>query len=165
MTNKEKDIIENVASKARFLSVQGGIILKDTTSLSIDVLCQIVEYFGGNLDYDSTTVYLEKTDNKRFTIHCSEDSSSLDILHELGHAFFDLASIENSEKMFCDGVEKKDLRASFFARSYIMPQDKFEEVVIRCSVKGNCDIQKVAEIYDVDYFSVLMRGEELNIWR
>lgn len=61
-------------------------------------------------------------------------------------------------------IVEKDLRAALFARAFVMPRDKFEHVVILCSKNGKCDINEVANVFNVDYFSVLTRGEELNIW-
>lgn len=105
-----------------------------------------------------------KTDERKFTIFYRPNAPILDILHELGHAFFDLHDMKIGNELPCDGVETLDLRASLFARAYIMSRDEFENIVIRCSRDGICDVQRVAEIYNVDYFSVLIRGEELNIW-
>ena len=163
MTNREKYIIENVALNARQSAIEKDIISQETTSLSVEDVRRIVVSFGGELQKDKST-RLVKTDSRKFTIYYHPNASMIDILHELGHAFFDLPNMEIGHELSCEGVGISDLRASLFARAYIMPRDDFENVVIHCAKDGKCDVQKVAEIYDVDYFNVLTRGEELNIW-
>lgn len=159
-------IIENVALNARKTAIDKKIISRETTSLSIDDVRRIVVSFGGKLEeeQEGKLTHLVKTGDRKFTIFYSPGTPILDILHELGHAFFDLPNMKIGNTLRCDGVETLDLRASLFARAYIMPRDEFEIVVISCSMDGMCDVQKVAKIYNVDYFSVLTRGEELNIW-
>lgn len=163
MTNKEKCIIENVALNARKVAIEQNIILPETKSLSLDDMSRIVVSFGGKLCVGDST-RLTKTAERAFTIFHLPNAPVIDILHELGHAFFDLPNMEINHNIPCDGVETLDLRASLFARAYIMPRDDFENVVISCAKDGACNIREVARIYNVDYFNVLTRGEELNIW-
>ena len=165
MTNKEKFIIETVAYNTRKRLIDNKII-DDKKSFSIEDIREIVQFFGGQLSFrEDANTKIEKNSENSFTIIYSTNTKALDFFHELGHAFFDLPTMKINTTKDCDGFESSDIRAAFFARCLLMPRESFESVVISHSGDGKCDIRLVAEEFQVDYLSVLTRGEELNIWR
>lgn len=166
MNSKQKFLIEKIAQRARQLMVDKGIIKSDDCFIPNDKMEEIISSFGGTLkisNEDKTKI--EKTGDNKFNVYYNEKSTPLDLLHELGHAFFDLPSMQEGETYPCDGDKANDVIASLFSRSFYMPRDPFEMATIRCSSDGKCDIQQVADIYYIGCFDVLTRGEELNIWR
>ena len=167
MNNKQKYVIEKIAQRARKLMVDKSIIKAEDCLITDEQIAEIFRSFGGSLELkdDLRGTKIKKTKENEFVVYYCEKSSPLDKLHELGHAFFDLPSMEVGDTYPCDGTEENDIVASLFSRSFYMPRDPFEMATIRCSINGKCDVKKVAEIYNVDCFDILTRGEELNIWR
>lgn len=167
MNSRQKFLIEKIAQRARQLMVERKLIEANDCFISNDKMAKIISSFGGTLkkSNEDKKTEIEKTKDNKFIVYYDEKSTPLDLLHELGHAFFDLPSMNEGETYPCDGDQENDVIASLFARSFYMPRDPFEMATIKCSIDGKCDIQKVADIYDVGCFDILTRGEELNIWR
>ncbi len=166
MTSKEKYIIETVAINARKELIDNEIIKQDALTFTKEDISQIVSFFGGELTPSEREdgACIKKISDNDFKIMYDETASNMDIMHELGHAFFDLKKMKVNVKLNCRGLQSEDLRAAFFARSFLLPRYIFEKIVIACSKNGKCDVQEVAKIFKIDYLSVLTRGEELNIW-
>lgn len=169
MTSRKKYIIEKIAQRAREVLIDNSIITSEDREIPIEKMRKIVDFFGGTLIKDDQNVLsstnMKKIGNNSFEIHYTENSTNIDILHELGHAFFDLETMEINTTMSCEGSEESDIIASLFARSLYMPRIPFEKTTIECSNNGHCNIDQVASIYSIARFDVLTRGEELNIWK
>jgi len=93
--NKYSQIyIECVAEDVRTELEKRSIISPDDNSLTIEKLKNIVKFFRGKLKKDSNSnhTYIKKEQNG-FTIYYNEKSTYFNILHELGHAIFDLKDI------------------------------------------------------------------------
>ncbi len=165
MTFSERVCIEDLASDARKAVEKEGIISSEQLDLSIDKLKEIVKFFNGSLleDNSQDSTYIIRNRNS-FTIYYSQQSTYLDILHELGHAFFDIQEKAVGEKLECDGIGEIHERASLFARGFSMPRDIFETVVIRHSRKGKFNVLDIAKDYNTNYFTIMTRGKELKIF-
>lgn len=55
-------------------------------------------------------------------------------------------------------------RADLFARAFVMPRDRFMEVVGENTSEDKCDVKAVAERFGVSYWDVLLRGIDLHLW-
>ncbi len=157
--------IECVAEDVRTELERKSILSPDDNCLPIEKLKTVVEFFKGKLEKDTNSehAYIKKNKNG-FTIYYNEKSTYFHILHELGHAIFDLNDIDIGGEMRCEGSTEADVRAEIFATCFAMSRNSFSKAVIRNTKNGICDINKVAELYDVDYSIILARGEELDIW-
>ena len=164
MTSREKFYVETIALSARERCIEANIISRDTRNMSVNQLEKIVNLFSGSLKPSEDRTYLEKISDDSFVIHYNNADDYLSILHELGHVFFDFSQMSIGEVRNHDGIDKSDTWASLFSRSYAMPREIFESDVISNISYGKCDINSVASKYKINYFDIMSRGEDLNIW-
>jgi hypothetical protein len=54
--------------------------------------------------------------------------------------------------------------AKIYSRAMTMPQKEFERKLLEYSNGEGYDVESVARYFNIDYFKVLARGEDLNIW-
>jgi Zn-dependent peptidase ImmA (M78 family) len=167
MTNIERIYVECVADDARKEVEKRAIINSDDKKLTIVDLRRIIRFYGGKLIKSTNPkngkAYIIK-DYDGFTVYYNNGATYLDILHELGHVFFDLENMEVGQIYHCEGKKFEDERSSLFARGFAMRRESFEKVVIANSKKGVFDVYNIANLYDIDYFDILTRIEELKIW-
>ena len=169
MENK-KFYIESVALDARKKMIKEKYISDEDKNFSLSSLKKIINFFGGELksiskQQEKRLAYITKdSEDNKFTIYYKDKNKYMSIIHELGHAFFDLSSMIVGEERPCSGTSLSDFQAELFARAFVMPRNNFEKIVTEYIYDGKCDVQKVADEYKIDYFDVLARGKELNIW-
>ena len=108
--------------------------------------------------------YMRKDNDESFTIFCRNIHDHIPVLHELGHAFLDLDSIQVGERMGAEGTSEAEIRADMFARSFAMPRRLFELNVIENTSGGLCDIRSMARDYKTNYLNVIARGEDIYLW-
>ena len=174
MESDEKFYIERIALAARkkFFNEKNKEIIKKFSFIDLK---ELIDFFGGELKTlesadqpfgsdNKPTDYIEKINDEKFIIFHRAESNSLKILHELGHAFLHLPDYESGVKFANEGKSSEDTEADLFARAFLMPREEFEQVVIENINDGQCNIQKVADKYGLNYLDVLKRGSELNIW-
>lgn len=167
--------VERIAVAARQTLIENGIILADTRIYTRSMLEKIVDFFGGKIIFENDEqtesksnekTYITKTAEESFEIHInkSEEPEKLfmKVIHELGHAF--ITPMKVGDKQYCDGRKSTDVQANLFARAFVMPAADFIESAKTCIVAGKFDIQKIADIYHVEYVDALIRGKELNYW-
>lgn len=176
-----KFYIESIANDVRLTLIKKGLFRdriseenmhsKNALSISFADMKKIVALFDGNLkrciNPDVNCPYIQKTDDLSFVIYYSDENDFMGLFHDLGHAFLhfsQLPQLESGEEMHYNGTTLLDMEAQLFARAIIMPRDEFEQVVIRHTVDGKCNVQNVADVYGISYLDVIARGKELNIW-
>jgi hypothetical protein len=166
MKREEKIRVENIAETALEHCIKEKLLSEDDRPLEWKTVGKIIKFFGGKLDTGTETKIAWKTEDSTFVISCKKEPFDyLSALHELGHVFFDLDALKTGVELSCEGVDENDDKAWLFARTMGMPRKPFEKEILKnLKADGTCDIEKVAEEYKVDYFQVLIRGEELNIW-
>jgi hypothetical protein len=168
MKKEDKIWVENIAEMALNSWKEVRKVEEDKRPLSRDNVKDIVEVFGGTLCNGEETKIIWNKYTSRFEISCPSQDTSFDylsVLHELGHAFFDINALKEGEVFSCEGVDVNDDKAWLFARTIGMPRKQFEQVLLdNLMENGTYNVEAVAKEYDVDYFQVLLRGEELNIW-
>lgn len=173
MNNSDKYYVEKVAQAARKSALRDPNINLDPP-LSIETIKKVIEHFGGELnektDSDQThsDFYIKKNDNEELEIYYNAkatDNIILNLLHELGHVFFDFPNMNKGEIKCCDDAQATDEKANLFARAFLMPRDKFEKDMVECTtIDGKFDMIKLAKRYSVSYMDTLTRGEDLNLW-
>lgn len=159
--------INRLAFNARcFCENQLGI-KNNQRSLTVEELEKIIDLFGGKLAKKSDSGFRAnyiKNENG-FTIECGIDCPVKDIVHELGHAFLDEDQKVN-EPLSCDGEGLFEIYASSFSRAFIMPDKVFRKDVTENSFQGECDIERLLELYrNVTYSDIVERGRGLGLWR
>lgn len=156
----------NFSDDVRNSCIEGKLIEKDQLSISFDDCKKIVKYFGGI--FDSNPSYklssMIKISENEFKIECNPDVNSLDIIHELGHAFLHFNDMEINDRYSCDGNSFEDIEACIFSRAFIMPKPLFEKVVFKYVIDGICNLIDVARTFNVECIQADLRGKELNIW-
>lgn len=164
MNNNKKFYIERIADDARNAAVAQHIHSKYDTNLTYSQLNGIITLFGGEYEPNAPNTQIEKTGANKFKISYTRDANYIDVLHELGHAFLNLDDMNIGDVLYCNGSSARDDDAGLFARSYAMPRDNFEKVVAKCVKDGVCMAQDVAKEFKAEYFDVISRGIDLNIW-
>lgn len=179
MNNPMGIYVSRLAEAARCMCNEKEITKSDQRLLDENALKKIVEFYKGTLVQYSEARFAEEfpnrkfnsflrkatTDNSLFVIGYVE-YSAIDILHELGHAFLELSSMVDNEIRWIGDSESglKELEAYKFARAFLMPTQLFQETVISCSNRGECDIEAVAKEFAVDAAEVVCRGRESYLW-
>jgi len=166
LSNQRDYYIEKIALDARNRLIEEGIIGEDEKALSEEQLKQIVSFFGGELIVHSEKekgTFIQKTAADKYVIYYYRQYNYIQVIHELGHAFLNFDEMEIGRSYSFDGLGKEDSEASLFARAFIMPRIKFEQVVIDYIIDGKFSVLDIAKEYRIDYLEVLARGEELNI--
>lgn len=180
MLNPMNIYIGRLAEEARQECNNQNIIANNQLRLDQSVAEQIISFFGGRLqkftEGDLTAKFPDKNISNSFIQVTNKSKSefiigyinfsALDILHELGHAFLELDTMENEDVRWIGDEEGgiKEIEASQFARAFLMPTELFQEVVIDNSVKGYCNIDAVANVFCVDESQVICRGRESYLW-
>lgn len=160
--------INKLAMEARKSCEKENLFPQGAHIISEDQAAKVIKYFGGKIEKNqsqlSSNGYIEK-DGDSFIIKY-KSFKAIDIFHELGHAFLHLEDIPPDK----DGLPLEGQHgvnegfASVFARAFLMPEDIFCEDVMNLSKNSFCDIQALADLYEVEYSDVIMRGRELNLW-
>lgn len=180
MFNAMNVYIQYMAEEARGKCVEAEIIDQNTCELNETHIRNIVEFFNGKLEEisseelkkdsssgaNSILIKNKEDDPIRFTIKYIK-FSAIDILHELGHAFLELKDMKAGETRDCDDINGglNELNATKFARAFIMPRVLFEKKVVENSIAGKCNIQAVADIFNVEYLQVVTQGRQLQFWK
>ncbi len=157
---------ERIAVDLRNYLDEKQILSANDYQISEEALEKIVTHFKGSLveltDTDDTRKsYIKKTGQDTFEIHYRDRSDYMTAFHELGHAFLDLDEMNDGEEIACDGLRLSDRAAWLFARTLAMPRDGFETL----AVEKNYNIRDIADVYRLNYYPVLLRGKDLNIWK
>ncbi len=158
--------INKLATEARRGCEQENEFLKGMRNLQENEMQQVVESFGGKLEQisddsmESNALISGTQDN--FVIKY-KNYHTIDILHELGHAFLHLEK-KKKEKPLDGDYGLDETSASVFARAFLMPEYLFYNDVIENSINRICDIQHIADMYSTTCSDVITRGRELNLW-
>lgn len=90
-----------------------------------------------------------------------ERTSKEQLLHEIAHVLFD------SLPQYNGGLnEFNEKRADIFARCFLMPKSQFMEALINNSNSDELvNINGIAEVFNVNIYMVMKRGEELLGWK
>ncbi len=162
LTSLEKILESNCASNEFF-----------DLSIPYDELEEVLKLSGGEVlkNTDEYKDCLVKTGEDKFKIYTEfimdrdlnkeRPRSYFDVLHEFGHACLELKSMEINDTCHCTGYTKSDAAAWYFARTFAMPRERFEEAIFR----NGFNAIAVAKAFKLDYMPVMLRGKELNIWK
>lgn len=174
-----KFYIESIANDVRLKLIEKNLFRKNASeenmctknalSVSFDTVKSIITLFDGKLekglDLKGNYPYIRRVDDSAFVIFYKDENDFVSLFHDLGHAFLHFSQLKDSNhEMHYNGTTLLDMEAQLFARALIMPRDEFEQVVIRHTVNGKCNVQDVADVYGISYLDVIARGKELNIW-
>jgi Zn-dependent peptidase ImmA (M78 family) len=157
--------IERVARAAR--KEIESIIKNSPYKLTPDNLKKIISFFGGTLENTkkilieeigvSANACIIKGEKNSFEIKYSDNLKNMNplkILHELGHAFFDLDTMETGQILYSNGKQSNDVKADLFAREFLMPRKLFELAIVEHLNHDGCNIDEVANKYGVDSIDV-----------
>lgn len=95
------------------------------------------------------------------------------IAHELGHLFLHLDYLkdeDSAEKTYRDSVRYRsgysieEYEANEFAACLLMPEDQFRHVVGRMLTNGSCDLDRLAQHFDVSRDAARTRGRWLGLF-
>lgn len=169
MTSQECYYINRVAETARERwesSLDSEQSQSELFLLNIEEIKSVISFYGGKLKINNAieSSKVSLNENNEFVIYYNSNGGRdvLTLLHELGHAFFHLRKIGDTES--CLGQGYKEEVAQYFARAFAMPRSLFEKAIIMSSHDGMCDISKIANLFGVDDIQVAQRGRELKIW-
>ncbi len=139
----------------------------------------IVKKIGGTIEeVDSLGIFSDgrvmKKEN-RFTIYVPKHQPlqrrNFTIAHELGHLFIHMGYMiddelwNNSDGVTFDrfGNSEGELQANEFAAAFLMPEDKYKEVMEENSEGNEVYISKVAEYFHVSIDAAAYRGKWLGL--
>jgi len=162
MANIKKYKAEYIASELRKYFEEASLLASNTRAIDEQTINIMITSFKGSLEpaKNNQKTYIRKTGKDQFIIYYADRSDYLSILHEFGHAFLDLAGMEIEAEAGSDGLDESDDAAWLFARTLAMPREEFETAVI----EHKCNVQAIADTYNLDWSTILLRGMELNIW-
>lgn len=108
--------------------------------------------------------YFVKTSDNNFEIGCKY-FKLMDCVHELGHLFLNLDTLEINKPIWSDeSISKSEYMVDTFGRAFVMPRDRFLRTVTIYSELSECDIYSVAKTFGVEYIHAYIRGKELMLW-
>lgn len=89
----------------------------------------------------------------------------IDASHELGHAFLDINKVTPNRVLWCTiSSDYSEYIIDSFCLSFAMPRERFIKIVSKHSKNNSCDIESVANSFDVPYGYAYIRGKELLLW-
>lgn len=146
----------------------------------------LVECLKGEIvegsDPDTEAMIRRKGDGFEITLNRAntyEPRNRFSISHELGHLFLHMGYLINEDlwntfseegegypetRFFRYGHSVEEYEANAFAAALLMPGDEFTAVVSRHVKEGMCDLEKVAEHFDVSKEAARNRGRFLGIF-
>jgi len=174
------------------ISTEPPYLTLNSTSEAGNVSCPVVEALGGRLNVispweanwgDGIIKILPKGQGHSFEILLPTSTSPkrdvFTVSHELGHLFlhFEYPSETGKWKefsegdgfefkdsvMFRSGVNSSEYEANEFAASFLMPKQKFDEVVTVEEISKN-GFDGIADRFGVSFDAVKTRGAFLGNW-
>lgn len=121
--------------------------------------------FGADIEKDGQTE--RAGDSYLIRIRSDEDSLTtrdrFTLAHELGHVL--LGHIDEHEIMYRSEANELEYEANDFAGNLLMPREKFLEVVYEnVDDRGICDLEEVANNFNVSVSAVRTRGRFLGVF-
>lgn len=108
--------------------------------------------------------FVKTSDDNNFEIGCKH-FKLMDCVHELGHLFLNLDTLEINKPIWSDeSISKSEYMVDTFGRAFVMPRDRFLRIVTIYSELSECDIYSVAKTFGVEYIHAYIRGKELMLW-
>lgn len=116
--------------------------------------------------YDLPLTPIVTTTQQGFKIVIGNNNDAItnkeQLLHKIGHVLLD-----DDLSKHCDDLDKENNeKANIFTRCFLMPKRQFTNAVINNSDNnGFININKIAEIFNVNTYIAFERGKELLGWR
>jgi len=173
MDNDVKKMINNIAQE---------ILTVFKIEIPIKDIDRAVEVLGGSIQIDTR---LNKSGvmkkGSAFTIvlpfFSDERHRRFAVAQQLGHLFLHMGYIVNSDRWkqqfdnilfdiddLCCGIEKV-YQANEFAGAFLMPDDKYKQVMDENSLGNRVNTVKIAEYFDVSISAASLRGQSLGFLR
>lgn len=165
------DFVEDLRKKANL----GVTITKDE-------LIDLISKLGGKVDFAELSLDIDgkiekKQDNFLITLNknvISEERQKFTLAHELGHLFIHMGFLNDKkwkkEKEFIDstfyrkGYSREEYEANEFAAALLMPKDEFIKKAREFSENNRCNINELADYFEVSIEAALTRGKWLGIF-
>ena len=181
VNNAQGIYVTKLAERARHLCEEKGVIRNDTFIITQDEIERVINYFKGIIEKkqqdeliamcnnENVICFMQKAkkgENIQFAIYYCGELNVMNILHELGHVFLDLNTMQ-SDGICCYrdvSCGMNEIAASKFARAFIMPTELFKQAVLENFENGFCDVDKVAKKFGVETTQVISRGREIFLW-
>lgn len=172
MDNEIREFINNFAS---------DIIKAFDIDVPIKDIQEVVEKLGGSLKFDDSLGYgrdgkIEK-DGDSFVIIASpyqtEERLNFTIAHEIGHLFLhmgyrvhkELWNKQDNCNYYRGGSSEKEYQANEFAAAFLMPENKYKEIMDKHTTGKIVHTGEIAREFNVSPIAATNRGKWLGYLR
>jgi hypothetical protein len=183
-SQKHKDIIDVVAERVKLHACE---LLGASTPLknTVEDITRIIEVCGGELidDADDGIKYVSLGGGKFQVYYERVNASAKSLARSLGYHFLlDEGNSAPGTTVHCTTYSHKlwndtnafgndydaeylySMAVLYFERAFLLPKGEFVAAVDANTVSENCDVVKLANLFDVSYHLITLRGDDLGIW-